>query len=135
MAKAIKDTKLSGDLIANPDIIWSAEALPNAGTKNSADFKLGQTMAGVEIKVVAVAGATLIGALTIELQTSSEKATGYVTQVATSLIATTVIAAGDEIARLILPREIVDQLYSVVKLTTTAADQAITVDAYPVFVS
>ena len=135
MPKAIVDTKLSGDLIANPDVIWSAEALPSSTTKVSDEFKLGQTMAGVEIKVVAVAGATLVGALTIELQTSATTGTGYATQLTSSFIATDVIATGDELARFILPREVVDELYTVVKLTTTGADEAITVDAYQVFVS
>ena len=135
MATPIVDTKLSGDLIANPDVIWSAEALPSSTTKQSAEFLLGQTMAGVEIKVVAVAGATLVGALTIELQTSATKGSGYATQLASSFIATNVIATGDELARFVLPREVVDELYTVVKLTTTAADEAITVDAYQVMVS
>ena len=135
MPKAIVDTKLSGDLIANPDVIWSAEALPSSTTKVSSEFLLGQTMAGVEIKVVAVAGATLVGALTIELQTSATTGTGYATQLTSSFIATDVIATGDELARFILPREVVDELYTVVKLTTTGADEAITVDAYQVFVS
>ena len=58
MPKTIVDTKLSGDLIANPDIIWTNEALPATATITSDEFLLGQTMAGVEIKVVCPTWAT-----------------------------------------------------------------------------
>jgi hypothetical protein len=135
MATAIENAVISSDLKADPDQIWSAEALPNATTKTSSEFLLGQTMGGVEIKVVAVNGDTLIGDLTIELQTSDTTGTGYATQLTETVVATTVIADGDELARFILPREVSGELYSVIKLTTAGADQAVTVDAYPVFVS
>lgn len=135
MATPIVDATISSDLKAAPDQIWSAEALANTGTITSNAFKLGQTMGGVEVKVVAVAGATLVGNVTIELKTSDAAGGTYATEIDTLITATTVVAAGDELARFILPREISGKLYSKVAITTAAADQAVTVDAYLVFVS
>ena len=137
MPKAIVDTKLSGDLIANPDVIWSAEALPDSTTKLSEEFTLGQTLAGVEIKVVAVAGATLAGTLDIELQSALESGGSFVTERKESYGIGDVIAAGDDIAKFIIPRErsVSAGMFSILKLSTSDSDQAVTVDAYPVFIS
>jgi hypothetical protein len=135
MAKAIETGTIGEDLRSQPDQIWTAEALPNTTTKTSGEFKLGQTMGGVEVKVKVVAGATLAGDVTVELQTSAVSGSGYATKVSKTTIATTVLATGDDLAGLILPREVCDELYAVIKITTAGADQAVTVDAYPVFVS
>jgi len=135
MPKEIVDTKLSGDLIANPDVIWSGEALANAGTITSGAFKLGQTLGGVEVKVVTNTGGTLAGNVTVELKLSATEDGSYVTESSDLVNLGTVLADGDDIARFILPREIEDLLYAKLAITTAGADQAILVDAYPVFVS
>lgn len=135
MATQIVDAVISSDLKADPDQIWSAQALADTGTINSSEFVLGQTMGGVEVKVVVVAGATLAGNVTIELKTSSVTGGAYTTALSELITATTVLATGDEIARFILPREVSDQLYTTLAITTAGSDQAVTVDAYPVFVS
>jgi hypothetical protein len=135
MATPIVDAVISSDLKADPDQIWAAQALANTGTITSDEFILGQTMGGVEIKVVVVAGATLNADVTIELKTSATTGTGYATKLTEVVAGTTVLAAGDEIARFILPREVSDEIYTTLDITTAGADQAVTVDAYPVFVS
>ena len=135
MAIPIVDAVISSDLKAAPDQIWEAQALADTGSILSNAFVLGQTMGGTEIKVVVVAGATLAGNVTIELKTSDAEAGTYVTQISEIITATTVVAAGDELARFILPREVNGQIYTKVAITTAGSDQAVTVDAYPVFVS
>lgn len=134
MATDIVDAVISSDLKFDPDQIWTAEALPASTTKLSAAFKLGQTMGGVEVKVVCQTGVTLTAALQIDLQTSATSGGTYATQV-TSIVPLGAIAAGDELARLILPREVADELYSKILLTTTADESLGKVDAYIVFVS
>lgn len=134
MATAITSATISSDLKAAPDAIWTGEALPDSTTKLSDAFKLGQTMGGVEIKVVCSTGGTATAAIQVDLQTSATATGTYTTQVSKTQ-ALGAIAAGDEIARLILPREVTGELYAKVLLTTTEDESAIKVDAYPVFVS
>lgn len=133
MATAIEDTKLSGDLIANPDVIWSGEAIPSSTSLESSEFLLGQTLGGVEIKVVCDAPTTLASDLQIELQTSETEGGTFATSNIT--IATGAILAGDELARFILPREVVGRMFTKIKMTTTAVQATGTVKAYPVYVS
>jgi len=135
MAKAIIDGIIGEDLRSQPDQIYTAEAIPNSTTSLSSAFLLGQTMGGVEIKVVCNVGATLIGTgLLIELQTSATTGGTYVTQVSKT-VPTGAIVAGDMLAGLILPREVSDEMFTKVKMTTTAAQATGSVDVYPVFVS
>jgi hypothetical protein len=134
MAKAIENGTIGEDLRSQPDQIWTAEAIPNNTNVSSTAFKLGQTMAGVEIKVVCETGTTLASDLLIELQTSATEGGSYVTEVSTT-VAAGAIVAGDELAKLILPREVADKIYSKIKLTTTAVQATGKVDAYPVLVS
>jgi len=135
MAKSIIGGTIGEDLRSQPDQIYTAEAIPNSTTSLSSAFLLGQTMGGVEIKVVCNVGATLIGTgLLIELQTSATEAGTYITQVS-KVVPTGAIVAGDMLAGLILPREVCDEMYTKIKMTTTAAQAAGTVDAYPVLVS
>lgn len=135
MAKAITDGTIGEDLRSQPDQIYTAEAIPNSTTSLSPAFLLGQTMAGVEIKVVCNVGATLIGTgLLIELQTSATEGGTYATAVSKT-VPTGAIVAGDMLAGLILPREEVDKMYTKIKMTTSAAQATGSVDAYPVIVS
>ena len=134
MATAIENGVIGSDLKSAPDQIWIGEALPNATTKLSSAFKLGQTMGGVEVKVVCSTAGTATAAIKIELQTSATSGGSYVTQVEKTQ-ALGAIAVGDELARFILPREVVDQLYTKILITTTADESAIDVDAYLVYVS
>jgi len=121
--------KISGDLKSYPDAIFTAEALPNATNKLSDAFLLGQTNAGCEIKVVCETGGTLTAAVLVELQTSATSGGTYVTQVSKT-VPLGAIVAGDMLAGLILPKEINDQCYSKVKITTTADESAMKVDTY-----
>jgi hypothetical protein len=91
-------------------------------------------MGGVEVKVVCSTAGTLTAAVQIDLQTSATEAGTYATQISKTQ-ALGAIAVGDELARFILPREVVDQLYTKILVTTTADESAIDVDAYLVFVS
>lgn len=134
MATAIENATISGDLKSAPDQIWTGEALPNATNKLSDAFKLGQTMGGVEVKVVVSTAGTLTAATVIELQTSATEGGTYVTQVQKTQ-ALGAVTVGDEIAKLVLPREVADQLYTKIKITTTADESAVEVDAYIVYVS
>lgn len=126
---AIESFTISGDLYSKQDEIWVGEALPNATTKLSDAFKLGQTMAGVEVKVVCSTAGTATAAIQIDLQTSATSGGTYTTQVSKTQ-ALGAIAAGDELARLILPKEVEDELYAKILITTTADESAIDVDAY-----
>jgi hypothetical protein len=132
MATAITSHTIGSDLKSKPDEIWSAETLPAGTTKLSDAFLLGGTVGGVEVKVVCETGKTLTGSLTIKLQTSATSGGTYADVVsATEVIdATTVIAAGDELARFVLPREVVDTMYTKIELVTSADDSAAKVDAY-----
>jgi negative regulator of sigma E activity len=134
MSEAIVDAVISSDLKADPDQIWTAEALPNNTTKLSSAFKLGQTMGGVEIKVVCATAGTLTAALNVELQTSATSGGSYTTQ-GKQTTALGAIVVGQELGRFILPREVADELYAKVALITTDTEAAMAVDAYPVFVS
>jgi hypothetical protein len=136
MATAIENATISSDLKADPDAIWTAEALPNATEKLSSAFKLGQTLGGVEVKVVANGGHTAVGDIDIVLKTSATSGGSYAEATGTyNIAATTVIADGQELARFILPREEVDKLYAKVSITSSGNDVAGLVDAYLVFVS
>ena len=134
MSEAITDATISSDLKANPDQIWTAEALPDTTTKLSDAFKLGQTMGGVEVKVVCETGGTLTAAVQFDLQTSATSGGTYVTRVSKTQPLGAIVA-GDELAGLILPRDVCDELYAKILITTTDSEQAMKVDAYPVFVS
>lgn len=135
MATPIEDGTIGGDLKAYADQIYTAKAIPNSTTSLSDAFLLGQTMAGVEIKVVCNVGATLIGTgLLIELQTAETETGTYKTAVSKT-VPTGAIVAGDVLAGLILPREESGRLYTKLKMTTTAAQATGSVDAYPVLVS
>jgi len=131
MATAIVDHTIGSDLKAFPDQIWTAEALPNNTNKSSDAFLLGQTVGGVEVKVVCETATTLAGDLLIELQTSATSGGSYVTQVSHTAAAGAIVA-GDELAKFILPREVVDQMYTKVKLTIGAVQASGKVDAYMV---
>jgi len=133
MATPIVDHTIGSDLKATPDAIWTAEALPDSTAASSDAFLLGQTVAGVEVKVVVDTGVTLTAALLIELQTCATSGGTYVTQVAKT-VALGAIAAGDELAGLVLGREVSD-MYAKVKLTTTEDESAGKVDAYMVAIT
>lgn len=130
----ITESTISSDLKSVPDQIWTAQALPNATTLNSDVFKLGQTMGGVETKVVVETAGTLTAAVTIRLQVSDASDGTFVTENAVT-VPLGAVAVGDEIARMILAREVCDKLYARVQIVTTADESAIKVDAYHVFVS
>ena len=122
--------KISGDLKSYPDAIFTAEALPNNTSTLSDAFLLGQTNAGCEIKVVCETATTVAaGGVLVELQTSATSGGTYVTQVAKTVPAGAIVA-GDFLAGLILPKEINDQMYAKVNLTTTATQATGKVDAY-----
>lgn len=134
MPITIVNATISSDLKANPDQIWAAEALPSNTTKLSSEFKLGQTMGGVEVKVVCETGGTLTAALNIHLQTATTSGGSFATLL-TQTVAIGAITAQQELARFIIPREVSDRMYTKIALVTTANESAMKVDAYPVFVS
>lgn len=134
MATPIVDSTIGSDLKADPDQIWTAEALPDSTTKLSSAFKLGQTMGGVEVKVVVATAGTLTAALDVEVQTSATEGGTYVTQ-GKQTTALGAIAVGDEVGRFILPREVSGELYTKVALITTDNEVAMAVDAYLVQVT
>ena len=121
--------KISGDLKSYPDAIFTAEAIPSNTNTLSSAFLLGQTNAGCEVKVVCETGTTLASDLLIELQTSATEGGTYATQVSQT-VAAGAIVANDMLAGLILPKEINDQCYTKVKLTTTAVQATGKVDTY-----
>jgi hypothetical protein len=129
MATAITSHTIGSDLKAAPDQIFSAEALPNATNKSSSAFLFNQNVGGCEIKVVCETGVTLTAALVIEVQTAATEAGSYTT-VATETVPLGAIAAGDELLKYVAPRELVDQIWTKIKLTTTADESAGKVDAY-----
>lgn len=122
------------DLKSKPDEIFKDEALPNASNVLSDGFLLGQTLGGVEIKTVCSTAGTLTANVVVELQTSETVDGTYVTK-ARMTQALGAIAKGDVLAGLILPREVVGEVFAKVKITTTADESAITVDTYPVYLS
>jgi negative regulator of sigma E activity len=134
MSTAITSAVISSDLKADPDQIWTAEALPNSTTKLSSAFKLGQTLGGVEVKVVCATAGTLTAALNVEVQTSATSGGTYATQ-GQQTTALGAIVVGQELGRFILPREVEGELYTKVALITTDTEAAMAVDAYLVFVS
>lgn len=134
MAKAIEVGTIGEDLRSQPDQIWTSEALPATATITSGEFKLGQTMAGVEIKVICSKAVTTTGAMTINLKTSATSSGTFTTQASKTVVIGS-YAVGDMLAGLILPREVCDELYTIVTITTVADESAGEVDAYPVFVS
>ena len=120
---------ISGDLKSYPEAIWTAEALPKNTNKSSSAFKLGQTNAQCEVKVVCQTGTTLGADLLIELQTSATEGGTYATEVSKTVAAGAIVAE-DVLAGLILPKEAEGKLYSKVKLTLGAAETTGKVDAY-----
>ncbi|MCP5004925.1 MAG: hypothetical protein GY941_13450 [Planctomycetes bacterium] len=122
--------EISTDLKSYSDAIFTAEALPNNTSKLSSAFTLGQTLAGCEVKVICETATTVAaGGVLVELQTSATSDGTYVTQVSKTVPAGAIVA-GDFLAGLILPKELNDQLFTKVKLTTTATQATGKVDAY-----
>ncbi len=122
--------KVSGDLKAYGDAIFSAEALPNNTSSLSDAFLLGQTLGQCEVKVICETGTTVAaGGVLVELQTSATTGGTYVTQVSKTVPAGAIVA-GDELAGLILPRELNGETFTKIKLTTTATQATGKVDAY-----
>jgi hypothetical protein len=116
------------------DLIWAAEALPNATAKTSDAFRLGCTQDGV---VVAVAANTAISiadtkGLKIEVEYSSTEAftatdgTIVLLDVTASGSAET-WAAGDLLGEIAIQEK---GLWARVKVTTTADESSEKVDAY-----
>lgn len=134
MAIPIEDAVISSPLKNDESIYWEAEALPSNTSKLSDAFKLGQTMAGCEVRIDCETGTTLASDLLIELQTSATSTGTYTTKVSKT-IAAGAIVAGDNLAGLILPREVKDELYTKIKLTTSATQATGKVNAYLVIVS
>lgn len=133
MATDITSATISSPLKSDDTIYWSGEALPNNTNKSTAAFKLGQTMAGCEIRVDCETGTTLAGDLLIELQTCATSDGTFVTKVAKTVEAGAIVA-GNNLAGLILPREVKDELYGKVKVTIGAVQATGAVDAYMVMV-
>jgi len=134
-SKAIETTELGVDLNAGPDKIFRAQALPSTSNTSSSAFRLGNPMGRNEVKVVVNTAGTLTAALTIEIQTSATEGGSYVTVAGgTFTVAIGAIVVGQDLAKYIPPRESTD-LFTKIKLTTTANESAMKVDAYLVYVS
>ena len=140
MATAITSHTIGSDLKCDPDAIWEGTHLGSTATITSDAFLLGGVAGGVEIKVVCETGFTLPQAedLVMVLQTSATLAgtyAAYTEVVITGATGDTVFAVGDEIFRLIPDKEMVDQIYSKLTITTASDLSAGAVDAYFVAVT
>lgn len=139
MSTPIETTVLSGDLVSAPDNIWTAEAITTAPI-TSGEFILGQTMAGVEIKVKAAAAMTIVDGetVTMEVQTSATSGGTFVTYSAhsvTGATGNTVLAAGDTLVTAVMDRELSGEIYTKIVLTPDTTSLASSVDADLVFIS
>jgi hypothetical protein len=132
MATPITTGTIGAALKANPDAIFTAQALANAGATTSAEFMLAQTMGQVELKLVANgAVATGVGeTLVITVVTSPTSGGTFDNTIFSKTIpASTTIADGDEIAAYIPSRD-VTECYAKLVVTSDFDASALDVDAY-----
>jgi hypothetical protein len=136
MSLDIETTEIGRDLRSAPDQIFAEQILTSTSTVSSGEFKLGNTMGGVEIKIVATTVHTLVAALTINLLTSAVAGGTKNSTLDTATVALgTVTAVGDVLYKFIAPRENIGEIYTQLDLVTTDNEAALKVDAYMVFVS
>jgi len=137
MSTPIVDSKISSDLKADPDAIFTNEALPQNTSVTSGVFKLGQTLGGVEVKLAFADAGQFNDTATIDVQTSATEAGTFVSQAKYTYApdgGSATVVAGEAIGGLILPRELSDQMYTRVVVTTTDT-QSLSFDAYLVMVN
>lgn len=135
MSTEIEDHTIGSDLKATPDEIWAAFPLEDTGTITSSEFLFGQVVGGMEVKVTVDTAFTLPDAedLVFEFLTATETAgsfSAYATQTLTGGTGGTAYVAGDELFRYVPDREMVDQIYTKIAITTASDLIAGKVDAY-----
>jgi hypothetical protein len=135
MSKVIKDTQLGQDLVSYDDAIFRAEDIAAADTFLSSEFRLGNTDAGVEVKMVATSAFTLLDTKTItfSLQTAAASGGSFAKLVEFGKVTAsgdTDIAVGDVLASYILPTEEVGKPWAKVEAITDAAQAGALLDGY-----
>lgn len=140
MATAITSHTIGSDLKAYPDAIWSAQALGNTTTITSSQFLLGGVDGGVEVKVMCNTGFTLPQDESLTFAVTTATASGgsfttHVTQTLTGGTGGTAYVSGDTLFSFVPPRELVDQMYTKIAVTTASDLSAGKVDAYLVTIT
>ena len=138
MSKDIATNKIGQEwLKADPDVIWDAEALPNATSKTSDEFMIGFDQAGVGLQVEADAAIVIADGETLlfELFYGSVKGASKTDSVVLASYApsgsSANIAAGEIVAY--VPEDIGP--YAEVKVTASEDQHLKTVTVYPRYIS
>lgn len=125
---------LKADLTSTDNMILDDVALENAGVTTTDEFVLGQTLAGVELKLEATSGHTAVADIVVSIQTASASG-GSFAEIATFTIpATTVVANEDELVRYVMPKELTGKIFTKVTITTTDDESPLKVALFPVWI-
>jgi hypothetical protein len=134
MAKSIADTQLGQDLTAYDDAIFRAEDIAAADTFLSDEFRLGNTDAGVEIKMVAGSAFTLADTKTITFNFQTAALGGSFVELTefgkVTASGATAIAKGDVLASYILPVENTGRPRAKVQVITDDAQTGALLEGY-----
>jgi len=135
MSSAISTTTLGQDLVAYGDAIFRATSIATATTTTSSAFRLGNTDAGVEIKIKANASFTLADTetITFSIATSATESGSFVLLSTFKVITAsgaTAVAVGDLLASYILPVENVDLPWAKISVVTSSASTGAAIDGY-----
>lgn len=125
---------ISDDLKAAPDVIWSAQALANAGTITSGEFLFGGVQDALEVVIKANTAISIADGQTIEIAIQGASASGG--SFAQEAIiyrgapsgGTLDFAAGDTIAVFASNRAL--SVFNKLTITTSADESSEKVDAY-----
>ena len=133
MSTNIKDTELGEGLVAYGDAFFRGEDISSAGTVTSDAFRLGNTDAGVEVKVKAASDFTLADTKSLSVKILNADIDGVTYSSLATMGTITAsgdlsVSTGDILASYILPVENVGKPWAKVQVITDSASSGATVD-------